>query len=55
MGGPGSIIQLAHQKPRLANTDYTHLTHEGGKVIGLMFAKLFLEEQAKWRSTRQKM
>ena len=55
MGGPGAIIQLAHQKPRLANTDYTHLTHEGGKVIGLMFAKLFLEEQAKWWATKQEM
>ena len=50
MGGPGSMIQLAHQKPRLANTDYTHLTHEGGKAIGLMFAKLFVKEQAEWKA-----
>ncbi|HRI58426.1 MAG TPA: hypothetical protein PK228_01850, partial [Saprospiraceae bacterium] len=50
MGGPGTMIRLANQKPRLANTDYTHLTHEGGKVIGLMFARLFLEEQAGWRA-----
>ncbi len=53
MGGPGSIIQMAHQRPRLANTDYTHLTHEGGKVMGHLFAKLFLEEHAKWRATLQ--
>jgi hypothetical protein len=53
MGGPGSIIRMAHQKPRLANTDYTHLTHEGGKVMGHLFAKLFLEEQAKWRAALQ--
>lgn len=50
MGGPGSIIEMAHRKPRYANTDYTHLTHEGGRVMGAMFAKLFLEEQANWRA-----
>jgi len=50
MGGPGSIIQMAHQKPRLANTDYTHLTHEGGRVIGLSFARLFVAEQAAWKA-----
>ena len=45
-----SIIQMAHQKPRLANTDYTHLTHEGGRVIGLSFARLFVAEQAAWKA-----
>ncbi|MCE7923192.1 MAG: hypothetical protein DYG98_09050 [Haliscomenobacteraceae bacterium CHB4] len=50
MGGPGAIIEMAHHKPRYANTDYTHLTHEGGRVMGLMFATLFLEEQAKWKA-----
>lgn len=50
MGGPGSMIRLANQRPRLANADYTHLTHEGGRVIGLMFARLFLEEQANWKT-----
>ncbi len=49
MGGPGSIIEMAHHRPRYANTDYTHLTHEGGRVMGHLFAKLFLDEQAKWR------
>lgn len=50
MGGPGSMIRLANQRPRLANTDYTHLTHEGGRVIGMLFTRLFLDEQAKWRA-----
>jgi len=50
MGGPGSMIQLANHKPRYANLDYTHLTHDGGRVIGLMFARLLLEEQVKWRA-----
>ncbi|MBL7808048.1 MAG: hypothetical protein JNN28_09550 [Saprospiraceae bacterium] len=44
MGGPDSMLKFAHQRPRLANTDYTHLTHDGGRVVGLMFAHLFVEE-----------
>jgi hypothetical protein len=50
MGGPGSIIELANHKPRYANLDYTHLTHDGGRVLGCLFADLLLEEQAKWRA-----
>lgn len=53
MGGPNTMLKFAHQRPRLANTDYTHLTHEGGKVVGLMFAKLFLQEQANWRAHKK--
>lgn len=49
MGGPNTMLQFSNHRPRLANTDYTHLTHEGGKVVGIMFAKLFLQEQANWR------
>ncbi len=49
IGGPNTMLRFANQRPRLANTDYTHLTHEGGKVVGIMFAKLFLQEQANWR------
>lgn len=52
MGGPGAMIRFASQYPRLANTDYTHLTHNGGRVIGLMFADVLLDAQAQWR--RQK-
>lgn len=50
MGGPGSIITMANHKPMLANKDYTHLTHEGGRVVGYMFARLFLSEQEKYRN-----
>jgi hypothetical protein len=45
MGGPNTMLKFAHQRPRLANTDYTHLTHDGGKVVGYIFARLFLQEQ----------
>jgi lysophospholipase L1-like esterase len=53
MGGPNTMIKFAYRRPRLANTDYTHLTHEGGKVVGGLFAKLFLQEQANWQAGRQ--
>lgn len=52
MGGPGSIIQMAQHKPRYANLDYTHLTHDGGRVLGHQFANLLLEEQSRWRASR---
>lgn len=50
MGGPNTMPRLAYHRPRLANTDYTHLTHEGGKVVGIMFAKLFLQERTQWQT-----
>ncbi|MFN0212691.1 MAG: GDSL-type esterase/lipase family protein [Saprospiraceae bacterium] len=53
MGGPNTMVRFAYNRPRLANTDYTHLTHEGGKVVGAMFAKLFLKEQTDWRKGRK--
>ncbi|MCC7244625.1 MAG: hypothetical protein IT269_03010 [Saprospiraceae bacterium] len=45
MGGENTMIKMAHQRPRLANLDYTHLTHDGGKVVGHMMANLFLMEK----------
>jgi hypothetical protein len=53
MGGSGAMIRLSMQRPRLANTDYTHLTHEGGRVVGLMFASVLLQEQDRWRRHQQ--
>ncbi len=52
MGGYGSIIGLANHKPMLANKDYTHLTHDGGRVVGRMFVRLFMAEQTKWRTQK---
>jgi len=51
MGGAGTMVRFADQRPALANRDYTHLTHEGGKVMGYMFARLFLDAQARYRQT----
>jgi len=48
MGGTNTMIRFAMQHPRLANTDYTHLTHDGGRVVGIMFARIFQEEQGRW-------
>ncbi len=43
MGGPGSMVRLsAQRKPTLVNSDYTHLTHEGGRMQGLRLAEVFL-------------
>lgn len=53
MGGPNTMPRLAYHRPRLANTDYTHLTHEGGKVVGIMFAKLFLQEKSNWQANKK--
>lgn len=53
MGGPGSMIELANHRPRYANLDYTHLTHDGGRYIGLRFAQLLLEEKARWASSME--
>lgn len=47
MGGPETMIKFSMQRPRLANIDYTHLTHEGGRVVGLMFTNVLLAEQAR--------
>lgn len=49
MGGAGTMVHFANQRPALANKDYTHLTHEGGKVVSQMFARLFLDTQGKYR------
>ncbi len=50
MGGPGTMISFAEHQPHWANLDYTHLTHEGGKIIGYQMAQLFLREQSKWQT-----
>jgi GDSL-like Lipase/Acylhydrolase family len=49
MGGAGSMIELANiTHPTLANKDYTHLTHDGGRFMGYKLAGLFLREQARF-------
>jgi hypothetical protein len=52
MGGPGTMVAMANHKPMLANKDYTHLTHEGGRVIGYQFARLFMDEQAQYKAKK---
>lgn len=52
MGGPGTMIDFAGRKPALANKDYTHLTHEGGRVMGLQFARLLFEAQTRYRERK---
>ena len=41
MGGEGSMAKLVHQKPALANYDYTHINFRGGKhIANLLFETL---------------
>ena len=53
MGGPGSIIEMANHKPRYANLDYTHLTHDGGRLLGHLFANVLLQEREKLKQPMQ--
>jgi lysophospholipase L1-like esterase len=45
MGGSETMLRFANQRPSLANKDYTHLTHEGGRVMGKLFAEVLLAEK----------
>ncbi|MBN8684727.1 MAG: hypothetical protein J0L99_18900 [Chitinophagales bacterium] len=47
MGGAGSMWRLSNHKPMLANKDYTHLTHEGGRHVSHLFVDVLLSEKAR--------
>ncbi len=49
MGGPDATVRLAEMRPILAYKDYTHLTHEGGKMMGLRMARAFFEAQKSYQ------
>jgi hypothetical protein len=54
MGGAGTMVRLAASThPSLVSKDYTHLSHEGGRMLGLQLADLFLSEKEKIKSTYQ--
>lgn len=41
MSGEGSMVQLVHAKPSMANYDYTHINFRGGKhLAGLLYEAL---------------
>lgn len=41
MGGEGSMAELVHAKPSMANYDYTHINFRGGKYLaGLLYEAL---------------
>ncbi len=47
MGGEGSIVKMANNKPPMANYDYTHINFEGGKYVAkkLFDALMYGKEQ----------
>ena len=51
MGGKNSMIELVNKK--LANKDYTHLTHGGGTVVSTYFLKSFLYEMDKYKKRKK--
>jgi lysophospholipase L1-like esterase len=53
MGGAGSMIRLSEHKPALANKDYTHLTHAGGRVVGHRIADIFFDAYATYKNQHQ--
>lgn len=54
MGGAGTMVRLAAaSRPTLVNKDYTHLTHEGGRMEGLRLARVFIQEQQKSKNLPQ--
>ncbi|MCC6410883.1 MAG: hypothetical protein IT270_04445 [Saprospiraceae bacterium] len=52
MGGEGTMIGFANAKPALAEKDFTHLTHAGGKVMGHKLATVFLKEYENYQSQK---
>lgn len=49
MGGEQSMVRLASATPPLANKDYTHLTHSGGRQIGRQIGALLLDAYTEGR------
>jgi lysophospholipase L1-like esterase len=48
MGGEGSMVSWADEKPSVANKDYTHLKAEGGKRLANYFMYAWLYEVNKY-------
>lgn len=52
MGGEGTMIRFANEKPALAEKDFTHLTHAGGKMMGHKLVAVFLKEYDNYQSKK---
>lgn len=52
LGGSGTMVRFANAKPALANKDYTHLTHAGGRFVGRQFARLFQETRLQYTNPK---
>lgn len=46
MGGEGSMAEMVHAKPSMANYDYTHINFRGGKhLAGLLYEALVYDKE----------
>ena len=52
MGGENSMAAFVNSNPPLASKDYTHMSFEGGKIIGHKLAKSILYESEKYAERR---
>ena len=55
MGGENSMARFVAATPPLANKDYTHLNFQGGRKVGLTFAKSFIHEEKKYGERRKNL
>lgn len=55
MGGENSMARFVASNPPLANKDYTHLNFQGGRKIGLTFARSFIHEKKKFEERRKNL
>lgn len=53
MGGADATVRLAAMKPILAYKDYTHLTHDGGRMMGMRMARAFFEAEKNYQKPAQ--
>lgn len=55
MGGENSMPGYVNSHPPLASKDYTHLSFEGGKIIGIKLAKSILYESEKYAERKKNL
>jgi len=55
MGGEGSIVAWVQDSiPKLANSDYTHLSRDGTKVVGNLLFEYLMRSQSVYTQKKQK-
>lgn len=53
MGGEGSIAQMVHAKPAMANKDYTHINFKGGQFIANLLYETLIDGKERYDRRRK--